>query len=708
MKKYLLAALLICAGLSGAPRPFQLYYDFPGPRTVVAGSRSLFWMRPTYAFDATVNSTSDVFTADATYTPVNGDLVRAQSSGTLPAGMCGMVNLYWCIYVVTNASAQTFKLCEAPQQFVPPGTCTGASLNVTTAGTGTLTLSLNQMDGTKVVYQNPPTGFPVGTTFDYTTPATNAECSTTAPTGSGRPYSPTENAICVGATIPSGATPGSTTVTFNLCGDISCTNSGSFTWGIDVIATQTVTYTPPSSFTTPSAQTCWEQVMIARPFPGAEFQGTYPTCTTYSGLANFIPNPLASPIPINGLGAAISGGVSFYGWNLPLDNMAIYTGNSIYRTGGFQTAMGHLGNASSSTLNGAINSSVTTFSVASGSSFLAGGAQVLTISSEAIYCTTLVSNTFSSCTRGYNSTIAASHSNGDVVSYQGLQSVRYYVNAIGGVGVGVSHFTESLFRAARVLGDTTYYDAGVLMQNNIVVHYGADPQFFKFRDTVYGLTDAVALYKYANISPSHWSDIRDSNYSSIFRATETDASGQRFPQQGYQLAGLASHGIIADWQISGDTRVMYAVKRINDYIWANYDMTTHAFMNLEGPTLSPWCSETVVPAANNPNDGNCGTHPLNYQNLQMMIVQSFWWYYAMTGDTTYRDEGDELAAHAFDGAGVTCCSGKQQSEAYFNSFNAFGWRLGTLSPYNWYGDAIASTGGVRTPVTSRFNVGLRH
>jgi len=71
-------------------------------------------------------------------------------------------------------------------------------------------------------------------------------------------------------------------------------------------------------------------------------------------------------------------------------------------------------NSATSTLNGAINNSVTTFVLVSGARFVSN--QAVTIDSEIIFCTTLSTNTFSGCSRGYNGTTPAAHSNGATVS----------------------------------------------------------------------------------------------------------------------------------------------------------------------------------------------------------------------------------------------------------------------------------------------------
>jgi hypothetical protein len=74
---------------------------------------------------------------------------------------------------------------------------------------------------------------------------------------------------------------------------------------------------------------------------------------------------------------------------------------------------GYIDGTSSSTLNGAINSSVTTITVASTSTFTATGG--ILIDSEYITYTGKTATDFTGCVRGANGTTAASHSNGALV-----------------------------------------------------------------------------------------------------------------------------------------------------------------------------------------------------------------------------------------------------------------------------------------------------
>ncbi len=586
---------------------------------MVAGSRSICSMHPGGAFTYTVNATTDVFTADANYTPTNGDTFTPDLNlvSTLPAPMLGITAYFVPVYVICQVSGQTFKIEQGTfGNFGPPQPCTGVTVDVATTGSGTLYAYLYTSN--TYYLDADPTGYPMGTTFAYLRPQLTSECGTTAPTSGGKYYAynaGTPNGyLCAYISIPSNATPGTFTTHTVWCGTNVSTNCTTFDWDIEVVAPPNVSYTPPGSFSSLASKTKWEQMMVARPCPLSGCGTGIPADpTTVSGPANYC-DPLANPMPVTDYGAATSSTVSMYGWNLLFDNMAIYTGNTVYRTGCFATAMGHSGASD-------------------------------------------------------------------------LQSVRFYVTATGGNTIGYMHFTESLFRACRVLNDSSYCTTGLLMQNNAVPSAGPFQAPVALRPMSFGLDDILALRKYGGLTMPKWAEIRDGLYSTVQRATESDASGVRYAAQAYQLAGLAAYSIIQDWQNSHDARAPWAVKKIADYIWAHYDMTSHTWMNLEGPSPSPWCIDTGLPWFMNDNDGNCGQFV--FQRLQIMASAAFWWYYAYTGDTTYRDEGDELIAHIWDQMDNSMYygpTGKEDSEMYYNSFNAVGWRTGTLRVDQWFGD----------------------
>lgn len=768
----IIIAALLAPALRAAPFPWIRYWDFLGPRAVIANHRSVYTFAPQLAFHFTVNGSTGVATVTGgTYPPVNGDIfwpdggsVNTSSGGNLPSslvptltsgmttsdlvahlsstanmtngdnlligletmtcvtisgndcavsrysnvndrsnhsmgdvatdtntGLYTISNGLWPVYAVCSAGvsgAGTFVIRQTLVNYVTPDPCTGTALVVSSAGTATLTGSL--ITGTNIYLDSDPTGFPMGTTFAYKAPSGTDECNHTAPLGGGtKPYSPGGGRLCAFVSVPANATPGTYTTTWTVCSSTTspCPSgaSSTFSWDIDVIAEPNITFSPPGSFTTPTALADYDAMMVARPCPGSAC-GTQGVPSSYSGIANYI-DPLAAPVPINQLGAGISGGLSMYGWNLPCDNLAIYTGNPIYRTGCFADGMGHgPATVSSTTLSANINPGDTSFTVVDASNFVANTSYPLT--TENLTCTTVntLTNTISGCNAA-----AFSHSSGTTVSSApDLQSVRTYVNANPlAPGPDYMHFTEPSFRAARVLGDSSYLTVAALMQNSTMYSLGLQLDAIRYRPVAWALADCVAQLKYGLVTGTYCDDIRDGLYSQALRAT--DSSGA-FYQQNF-INGLACYEIIADYQLSHDPRAPYLCKRVADRIWADYDQANHIWMNLVGPDFSPWCNNSTLWFQANGIDGNCGIRPLSWQQLQFHGVNSNWWYYAFTGDTTYRDRGDDLFNHVLDDVGASSgypLSGKNNSEIGYTFFNAVAWRTGTQGVNGWYGDAVPS------------------
>ena len=244
--------LLLLAFLSGAsalhaanPLPHILLWTQDCPYTMIAGSRTLCGMTPHSSFTFTVNAATDVFTADATYTPANGDTFTTETTGTLPAGMYSMTGQAYPTYAVCSVSGQTFIV----RQYACSGSSpVGVQTLVTDTGSGTHTAVLYNYTN-NIYLDADPTGFPASTTFDYEAPASTSECNHAAPTSGGKVYSPTQGRLCIGITIPSGATPGTGTAHFTFCLSTSSTDCTTYDWPINVIAPPNIPYAPPSSFT---------------------------------------------------------------------------------------------------------------------------------------------------------------------------------------------------------------------------------------------------------------------------------------------------------------------------------------------------------------------------------------------------------------------------------------------------------------------------
>ena len=127
--------------------------------------------------------------------------------------------------------------------------------------------------------------------------------------------------------------------------------------------------------------------------------------------------------------------------------------------GGLAAIYAYDNTGSSTTLNGNINSSVTTITVTSTTGFESVG--TITIGTENVTYTGKTSTTFTGCTRGADSTSAASHSSGDTVTrsskwynitrssgaYNATADENWTATIIGGVLVMTNNFDDPQYWA---------------------------------------------------------------------------------------------------------------------------------------------------------------------------------------------------------------------------------------------------------------------
>lgn len=137
----------------------------------------------------------------------------------------------------------------------------------------------------------------------------------------------------------------------------------------------------------------------------------------------------------------------------------------------------------STTLNGAVNNSVTTITVASTAGFRSSG--VVLIGSEQIRYTSKNSTQFLTCTRGFGGTTAASHLNGVAVTqdYVGLTDASgiyagdanaFVQFALKNKNTGASASTDVIAYASNGDNDSGWMDMGITSET--------------FADTTYGVT----------------------------------------------------------------------------------------------------------------------------------------------------------------------------------------------------------------------------
>jgi hypothetical protein len=112
--------------------------------------------------------------------------------------------------------------------------------------------------------------------------------------------------------------------------------------------------------------------------------------------------------------------------------------------------------------------------------------------------------------------------------------------------------------------------------------------------------------------------------------------------------GLTAHSLIRDWEQTGDARLIPALRRAADWLWANAWMPRAKAM---------WyASGSKTPAP----------------DLNLLIAPMYAFLYHRTGLDQYRDQGDALFAEGVRGAWLD--GGKQFNQNYWWSFDYVRWR----------------------------------
>jgi hypothetical protein len=201
--------------------------------------------------------------------------------------------------------------------------------------------------------------------------------------------------------------------------------------------------------------------------------GNLVICTDSTGTTNDI------VFATNGFTAATEQGRFMSGDGFRVQGNLMSINGSVYQGPNSKNKI--LDVTASTTLNGGINNSVTTITVVSTTGFDSKG--TITIGSEDIFYTGKTSTQFTGCTRGYNSTSAASHLTGAAVTatpYVGLTDATAVftgnVNAFTQLAVfnensGSSASTDILCYASDGDNDSGWIDMGITSQNY------SDPSF---------------------------------------------------------------------------------------------------------------------------------------------------------------------------------------------------------------------------------------
>jgi hypothetical protein len=156
---------------------------------------------------------------------------------------------------------------------------------------------------------------------------------------------------------------------------------------------------------------------------------------------------------------------------------------------------------------------------------------------------------------------------------------------------------------------------------------------------------------------------------------------QQSPQTTIRLSpfmvGLTAHALIRDWEETGDARLLPALRRAADWMWANAWIPSAQAMWYEFPDQAQPCCQASAAA----------------DDLNLLIAPLYAFLYRQTGDIKYRDQGDQLFAGGVIGAYLS--GGKQFDQNYWWSFDYVTWRRGPTGP----NDTTAPTVTITAPAT---------
>jgi hypothetical protein len=241
------------------------------------------------------------------------------------------------------------------------------------------------------------------------------------------------------------------------------------------------------------------------------------------------------------------------------------------------------------------------------------------------------------------------------------QYADYVIGANGGVP-GWRVFPNGLALAALHYPKETKFKQAfnLLLNHGLLTPLGGRIDDDLIRETAY----AVDTYAVAHLIlgyPQNANLQRSSEFLMSMLLSYTDGTS-RYSMNETFCDGLAMEALIGYYQITKDSRVPYVVKRMLDNIWANYDRINHEIAYNPDP-VGPHCADATLWWGL--GGGDCGLHAPTFKILQNLIAGGFAWYWSISGDDTYRVEGDDLFQHTLD---FPPYSGKQFSQAYRWSF----------------------------------------
>jgi hypothetical protein len=254
-----------------------------------------------------------------------------------------------------------------------------------------------------------------------------------------------------------------------------------------------------------------------------------------------------------------------------------------------------------------------------------------------------------------------------------------YVIPNSGKVPGWRNFTHGLAMDYLRNGDAQSKNAALLLSDNASYASNLTPFFYVIgagasRETAYaihsylnaekvGAPARARLAQYVDIALGH---LDQWFVSKTYRCPPCGAGAQPgdFYIQPF-MAGLTAEALIGYYQKTQDPRIFPAVKTAMDWLWANAWVPADRGFWYENFVSDPSQPFPAAPGA---------------PGLNLLIAPAYAWLYQMTGDTQYRDQGDQIFAGGVATVNTSQAGaaylpiGKQFSQNYRWSFDYVTWR----------------------------------
>jgi hypothetical protein len=250
----------------------------------------------------------------------------------------------------------------------------------------------------------------------------------------------------------------------------------------------------------------------------------------------------------------------------------------------------------------------------------------------------------------------------------------YYIIPNTGKVAGYWNFTTGLTMDYLMNGDVNSKTAELMLAHNAAYTLDATPLEwtatpFASREVAYVIRSYLNAEKLGEARRPRLMDLVKQVFGQIdqwfiSKSYRCDARCVPFgiPEGVYYvqpfMVGLSMEALIMYYEATKDPQVLPAVKTSLDWLWAN------AWVPADGA----FWYDNYVTDPKLPFPAKAGSPDLN-----LLIAPAYAWYYQMTGDTTYRDRGDQVFAGGVNGAFIA--SAKQFNQNYSYGFQYVSRRL---------------------------------